>query len=282
MIWQTARRALDLSVHGVVMGILNLTPDSFFDGGAYLDPNRAVEHALQMLAEGAGIIDLGGESTRPGASPVSTAEETARVLPVVEALLARAPDCLVSIDTSKAAVAEAALARGAAIVNDVTALRGDPAMAGVVARAGAGVVLMHMQGTPASMQQAPVYADVVAEVRAFLAECLAAALSAGIAPECIALDPGIGFGKTAAHNLSLLRALETLPAGGRPLVLGVSRKAFLAAWAGTAALADRLGPTVALTAWARIKGTRVLRVHDVRANVAALRTVEAILHLSSV
>jgi dihydropteroate synthase len=277
MIWQTARRALDLSAHGVIMGILNLTPDSFSDGGAFPEFGRATEHALRMLAEGAGIIDIGGESTRPGAEPLPAEEEMRRVLPVVEALLARAPDCLVSVDTSKAAVAAAALERGAAIVNDVTALRGDPAMAGTVARSGAGVVLMHMQGTPRTMQDRPEYQDVVAEVRDFLAGRLRAAVEAGIAPGCVALDPGIGFGKTAGHNLALLRELETLGPGGRPLVVGVSRKGFLSAFAGTSALADRLGPTVAATALAREKGVRVLRVHDVRPNVAALRLAEALL-----
>jgi dihydropteroate synthase len=259
------------------MGILNLTPDSFSDGGAFSDVSRATEHALQMLADGAGIIDIGGESTRPGAEPVPLEEELRRVLPVIGSLLARSQECLISIDTSKAQVARAALDLGAAIVNDVTALRGDPAMAGVVARARAGVVLMHMQGTPRTMQEQPIYGDVVAEVREFLAERLAGALADGIAPECVALDPGIGFGKTAAHNVRLLRELGTLTSGGRPLVLGVSRKAFLSRYTGTAGWPDRVWPTVALTALAREKGVRVLRVHDVRPNVAALRLAEELL-----
>jgi dihydropteroate synthase len=276
MIWQTARESLDLSAHGVVMGILNLTPDSFSDGGAFVEVERATGHALQMWADGAGIIDIGGESTRPGATPVPAAEEMRRVLPVIEALLAREPRCLISIDTSKAEVAAAALARGAAIVNDVTALRGDPAMGETVARAGAGVVLMHMQGTPQTMQDRPTYGDVVAEVREFLSTRFDAALAAGIAPECIALDPGIGFGKTPEHNLALLRHLGALRVGNCPLVLGVSRKGFLAGFAGASAAADRLWPTVALTALAREKGADVLRVHDVRPNLAALRVAEAL------
>ena len=259
------------------MGILNVTPDSFSDGGAFPEFGRATARALEMLNDGAGIIDIGGESTRPGAEPVPVDEELRRVLPVVEALRARAPDCLISIDTSKAAVAAAALERGAAIINDVTALRGDPAMAETVARAGAGVVLMHMQGAPPTMQQRPAYGDVVAEVRAFLTERLGAALVAGIPRECIALDPGIGFGKTAEHNLALLRELGTLGVDGRPLVLGVSRKALLAKFTGSSELAERLWPTVAMTALAREKGVVVLRVHDVRPNVAALRVAEALL-----
>ena len=259
------------------MGILNVTPDSFSDGGSYLDPARAADHALAMLAEGAEIIDIGGESTRPGAAPVPPDEEARRVLPVIEAIVARAPDCLLSIDTSKAAVARAALERGAAIVNDVTALRGDPAMAGVVAGHGAGVVLMHMQGEPRTMQAHPVYADVTGEVRAFFAERLAAALRAGIPAACVAFDPGIGFGKNFGHNLTLLRALDKLNVENRPLVLGVSRKSFLAKASGTELVADRLWPTVALTALGRERGARVLRVHEVRPNLSALRVAEAML-----
>ena len=260
------------------MGVVNATPDSFSDGGSFLDPARATDHALAMLDEGAAMVDVGGESTRPGAQPVSAEEEIARVVPVVEAVLARRPNCLISVDTSKATVARAALAHGAAIINDVTALRGDPAMAKVVAEAGAGLILMHMQGEPRTMQVNPTYGDVVAEVRAFFTERLEAAHAAGIAPECVAFDPGIGFGKTVDHNLALLRALPTLPPPGRPLVLGVSRKSFLAKIAGADTLADRLWPTVALTAYGREHGANVLRVHDVRPNLAALRTVEALLN----
>ena len=278
MTWQLAGgRTLDLSTRGAIMGIVNVTPDSFSDGGTFLDPERAATYAVTMLDEGATIIDVGGESTRPGAAPVSAEDELARVLPVVAAIFARRPGSLVSVDTSKAAVARAALECGAAIINDVTALRGDPGMAAVVAEHGAGVVLMHMQGEPRTMQANPTYGDVTAEVCAFFAERLEAARAAGIAAECVAFDPGIGFGKTVAHNLTLLRDLAALSVAGRPLVLGVSRKSFLAKIAGAQDLPERLWPTVALTALGRERGAAVLRVHDVRPNLLALRTVEALL-----
>ncbi len=254
------------------MGILNVTPDSFSDGGRFLDPGAAVDRALAMLAEGAAIIDIGGESTRPGAAPVSEPEEMARVFPVIEALVAKAPDCLISIDTSKAAVAKGALDRGAAIVNDITALQGDPAMAQAVR--GAGVVLMHMQGTPRTMQIAPQYEDVSAEVGSHLVRAMEAAAEGGIPLECIALDPGIGFGKTVEHNLQLLRDLPTFGFADRPVALGVSRKGFLSKISGAE---DRLPATLAITAYARQKGVRIFRVHDVGSNVAVLRTVEALL-----
>jgi dihydropteroate synthase len=276
MIWQNRRRTLDLSVRGVIMGILNVTPDSFSDGGAHAGPEAAAEHALAMLGDGAAIIDIGGESTRPGAVPVPLDEELRRVLPVIRRLAQQAPDCLISIDTSKAAVALAALEAGAAIVNDVTALTGDPAMAGVIAKSGAGVVLMHCQGTPPTMQNAPAYADVTQEVRIFLEQRLVAAIAAGIAPECIALDPGIGFGKSAAHNLTLLRDLAALQTADRPLLVGVSRKQFLAKAAGVENMADRLWPTLAISALAREKGARILRVHEVRPNLASMRMAEAL------
>ena len=258
------------------MGILNVTPDSFSDGGNYLDPTAALAHGLTMLAEGAAILDIGGESTRPGADAVGEQEELRRILPVIDGLLARAPDCLISVDTSKAAVARAALEHGAAIVNDVTALRGDAAMVGVIAASGAGVVLMHMQGTPRTMQLQPHYEDVVAEVREFFVARARLAETAGIAPACLAFDPGIGFGKTVEHNLTLLRGLEMLALDGCPLVLGVSRKSFLSKVAGTTTLPARLWPTVALTALLREKGARVLRVHDVQPNVAAMRVAESL------
>ncbi len=278
MIWQLGGgRTLDLSERGVVMGILNVTPDSFSDGGNFFDAGRAVEQALTMLDEGAAIIDLGGESTRPGAAPVPADEEIRRVVPVLEALLRQRPNCLVSIDTSKAAVARAGLARGAAIINDVTALRGDPATAAVVAEHGAGVILMHMQGEPRTMQNHPVYADVTAEVRAFFAERLAVAVAAGIPAARVAFDPGIGFGKTVAHNLSLLRDLAALTVDDRPLVLGVSRKSFLTKISAAATVPERLWPTVAMTALLRERGARILRVHEVRPNLLALQAVEALL-----
>ena len=278
MTWQLAGgRTLDLRARGAIMGIVNVTPDSFSDGGAFFDPDRAAAHAVAMLDEGAAIVDVGGESTRPGADPVSAEDELARVLPVVEAILAQRPRGVISIDTSKAVVARAALERGAAIINDVTALRGDPGMAAAVAEYGAGVILMHMQGEPRTMQANPTYSDVVAALRAFFAERLAAAQAAGISADRVAFDPGIGFGKTVAHNLTLLRNLEALSAAGRPLVLGVSRKSFLAKIAGAEDLPERLWSTVALTVLGRERGAGVLRVHDVRPNLLALRTVEALL-----
>ena len=280
MIWQTARGVIDLGCRGAVMGILNVTPDSFSDGGEHFSTERAIAHAVRMCEEGAAIIDVGGESTRPGSSPVPAAEEAGRVLPVVAGLLARVPSCLVSVDTSKAEVARAALDAGAAIINDVTALRGDPAMRRVVAEAGAGVVLMHLRGTPATMQQNPYYANVVKEVRNHLQESMKAAQEAGIDGRCIALDPGIGFGKGLEHNLTLLRHLPELRLDDRPLVLGVSRKSFLAKIAPAASMPERLWPTVALTALLRAQGAQVLRVHDVRENLAALRAAEAVLGIA--
>ena len=274
MLWTNSRRPVDLAQRGAIMGILNVTPDSFSDGGQFTSVETAVTHALQMVRDGADVIDIGGESTRPGASPVGAAEEQRRVVPVIRALRAQSPEILISIDTSKSCVAEAALNAGADIINDVTALRGDPAMAGIAAARGAGVCLMHMRGTPADMQHDPRYADVVAEVCDFLDTRLGHAVAAGIDRECLALDPGIGFGKSRDHNLALLRAVATLAAahGDRPLLLGVSRKSFLGGHA-----ADRLWPTVALTALLRARGARIFRVHDVRANCDALRMTEAIL-----
>jgi dihydropteroate synthase len=259
-----------------VMGILNVTPDSFSDGGEHLGTDIALEHARRMIAEGAGIIDIGGESTRPGAREVPAAEEIARTVPVVAALRAEW-DGLISIDTSKAAVAEAALAAGADIVNDVSGLLADPEMAGVCARSGCGVVVMHMQGTPRTMQAAPRYSDVVAEVRAFFVERLAALTAAGVDAAALCFDPGIGFGKTLAHNLELLRSLEKISIAGRPLLLGVSRKSFIGKILGTDELDAREWPTVAITASAREKGVMLHRVHAVRPNREALRMTEAIL-----
>lgn len=277
MIWQHARGSLDLSVRGAIMGILNVTPDSFSDGGQYADAARAIDHGLAMWAEGAAILDIGGESTRPGAAAVDAREELGRVLPVIDGLVSQAPGCLISIDTSKASVAQAALDHGAVIVNDVTALHGDADMAGVVAKGRAGVILMHMQGTPRTMQLDPRYDDVLAEVGSFFADRARVAEAAGIPAACLAFDPGIGFGKTVEHNLTLLRKLERLAGTGHPLVLGVSRKSFLAGMSGVGTMSDRLWPTLALTALLREKGARVLRVHDVKPNVAALRVAESLL-----
>jgi dihydropteroate synthase len=258
-----------------VMGIVNVTPDSFSDGGLHADTNSAVAHGLLLAAEGAAILDIGGESTRPGALPVSLDDELARVVPVVERLAAATP-VLLSIDTTKAAVARAALDAGAALVNDVTALRGDPAMAGLVAERGCPVCLMHMLGEPRTMQNDPRYHDVVAEVAAFLEERLAAAVAAGVREEQVLLDPGIGFGKTLHHNLLLLAHLDRIAALGRPLVLGASRKRFIGALLG-AGPGERVSGTVATTVLGLARGAAVVRVHDVRPNVEAVRVVAAVL-----
>ena len=257
-----------------LMGVVNVTPDSFSDGGLYLDPAAAIAHGQELVAAGAGILDVGGESTRPGAAEVAAAEELRRVLPVVEGLAGGEAE--VSIDTSKAAVAAAALDAGATIVNDVTALRGDPDMAALCAERGATVVLMHMRGSPRTMQEDPTYEDVVAEVKDFLAARLAAAGAAGIAAGRVWLDPGIGFGKTAEHNLELLRRLGELRELGRPLVIGTSRKSFIGRLDGSAA-GERLGGTIASSVLAAAEGAEVLRVHDVAEVGQALAVATAIL-----
>ncbi|HEY2480342.1 MAG TPA: dihydropteroate synthase [Solirubrobacterales bacterium] len=257
-----------------LMGVVNVTPDSFSDGGLYLDPGAAILHGKALAGAGAAILDLGGESTRPGAAPVAADEELRRVEPVVAGLVGVAE--AISVDTSKATVAEAALDAGASIVNDVTALRGDPEMAALVADRGAGLVLMHMAGEPRTMQVNPEYGDVVAEVRDFLAARLAAAVAAGIDESRIWLDPGIGFGKTAQHNFELLRGLGELVSLGRPILVGTSRKSFIGRTDGSAA-DDRLGGTIATSILAATAGASVLRVHDVREMAQALRVTSAVL-----
>lgn len=257
-----------------LMGVVNVTPDSFSDGGLYLDPAAAVAHGRELAEAGADILDVGGESTRPGAEAVSVEEELRRVVPVVEGLTA--VEAEVSVDTSKAAVAAAALEAGATIVNDVTALRSDPEMAVLCAERGATVVLMHMLGDPRTMQEDPRYGDVVEEVRGFLAERLAAALAAGIEEERIWLDPGIGFGKTPAHNMELLRRLGELRELGRPLVVGTSRKSFIGKVDGSAA-GERLGGTIASSILAAAEGAEVLRVHDIAEMRQALAVAAAII-----
>ncbi len=257
------------------MGIVNVTPDSFSDGGLYADTESAVARGLLLAAEGAAIIDVGGESTRPGSEAVAVGDELARVVPAIEGLAA-ASQALVSIDTTKAAVARAALDAGAGLVNDVTALRGDPAMAALVAERGCPVCLMHMLGEPRTMQEAPRYDDVVGEVIAFLERRLTDALAAGVREEQVLLDPGIGFGKTLDHNLLLLRHLDRIAALGRPVVLGASRKRFIGALLGAAPL-ERAYGTVATTVLGVAAGAAVIRVHDVRANLEALRVTQAIL-----
>jgi dihydropteroate synthase len=256
------------------MGVLNVTPDSFSDGGLHLDPSAAVAAARRMVDEGAAIVDVGGESTRPGAEGVSTGEELRRVEPVLEAL----SGLPLSIDTAKAPVAARALELGAELVNDVTALRGDPELAGVVAGAGAYLCLMHMQGEPRTMQSAPHYHDVVSEVKAFLEERLAFAVAEGVPEELVCLDPGIGFGKTVEHNVELVRRLDELVALGRPVLVGLSRKSSLGRLLGdpaatTGSTAASLGAAVV----ALERGATILRVHDVREHVEALTVAAAFL-----
>jgi dihydropteroate synthase len=258
----------------LVMGVVNVTPDSFSDGGRFLDPARAIEHGRELAAEGADILDVGGESTRPGAEAVSSGEELLRVQPVVEAL---ARDGLeVSIDTSKAVVAEAAIDAGATMVNDVTALRGDSELAGVCAQAGCEVVLMHMLGDPRTMQENPTYDDVVHDVRDFLADRIEYAISEGIEERRIWVDPGIGFGKTVEHNLELHRRLGELVELGRPVAFGSSRKSFIGKLTG-AGVDRRIGGTIASNAIAYANGARMVRVHDVKPIRDALTVAEAIL-----
>jgi dihydropteroate synthase len=257
-----------------VMGVVNVTPDSFSDGGVNFDPDDAVATARRMVEEGAAIVDVGGESTRPGSGGVSAGEELRRVVPVLE----RLDGLPLSIDTSKAEVARRALALGAELVNDVTALRGDPRMAEVVAESGAYLCLMHMQGEPRTMQADPRYDDVVDDVKAFLAERLAAAVAAGIPEQRICLDPGIGFGKTVEHNFELVRRLSDLIALGRPVVVGFSRKSSLGRLLGdptatTGSVAASVGAAVA----AYERGATLLRVHDVREHVEALAAARAAL-----
>jgi dihydropteroate synthase len=256
-----------------LMGVVNVTPDSFSDGGLYLDSEAAVAHGEELLRDGASILDVGGESTRPGAVEVDEAEELRRTQPVVAAL---ARGATASIDTSKLAVAEAALDAGASIVNDVTALRRDPQMAALCADRGAGVVLMHMPGNPRTMQDDPRYDDVVDDVKAFLAGRVEFAVSEGIAEERIWLDPGIGFGKTVEHNLELLRRLAELRELGRPLVIGASRKSFIGKIDGSG-VDERLGGSIASSVLAAAEGADVLRVHDVAETAEAMRVAEAIL-----
>jgi dihydropteroate synthase len=257
------------------MGILNVTPDSFSDGGRYLSVENAIAHGLELVEEGAAILDIGGESTRPGATGVGVEEERRRVLPVIEGLRAAGTSARISIDTSKAAVAADALAAGATLVNDVTALRGDPELAAVCARAGAEVCLMHMLGEPRTMQQDPRYGDVVDEVKAFLAERVEFAVAAGIAEDRLLLDPGIGFGKTLAHNLELLARLHEIVELGRPVLVGTSRKSFLGRITGRG-VEDRVAATVGSCVIAYVEGARLFRVHDVSPVRDALAVAAAV------
>jgi dihydropteroate synthase len=272
LLLRCADRTLDLS-RPLVMGVLNVTPDSFSDGGRFLSSAAAVEQGVRLAAEGAAIIDVGGESTRPGAEAVGVDEELRRVVPVIERLRA-ATDAIISIDTSKPEVMRAASAAGAGLINDVTALRAPHALAAAAA-SGCAVCLMHMQGEPRTMQLAPRYTDVVGEVRAFLAARVAASLAAGLTPERLVVDPGFGFGKTLEHNLTLLRHLAGLAIDGRPVLVGLSRKSMLGTLTGRAS-GERLHGSVALAVIAALRGARIIRAHDVAATVEALKVVAAI------
>jgi dihydropteroate synthase len=264
----------------VVVGILNVTPDSFSDGGDFLDPEAAAEHAATMLDEGADILDVGGESTRPGSDPVSQTEEIRRVVPVVERILSVRPEALISVDTYRSGTATAALEAGASLINDVTALRGDPGMVSVIVEAECPVILMHMQGEPKTMQKEPYYQDVVHEVRDFLAERVGYAVAAGVRSEDVILDPGIGFGKNFQHNLDLLRNLNVFVDLGFPVLIGASRKSFIEKITGAQVARDRVWGTVATTVLAYERGATFFRVHDVRANREALAVAQAVLHTS--
>ncbi|MGB6450174.1 MAG: dihydropteroate synthase [Steroidobacteraceae bacterium] len=265
-------RTLDLSVP-VVMGVLNVTPDSFSDGGRFADPDRAVEHALQMVEEGAAIVDVGGESTRPGASPVSVSEELHRVVPVIERLAGRTT-AVISVDTSKPEVMRTAAAAGADMINDVRALALPGALAAAAATSCA-VCLMHMQGEPATMQHGPAYVDVVSEVKAFLLGRAQACREVGMPDERIAIDPGFGFGKTLAHNLELLRRLPELAESGIPVTVGLSRKSALASLTGRLS-GDRLAGSLALAAIAVLHGASIVRAHDVAATLDTIRVAQAV------
>lgn len=267
-------KTLILGVHTHVMGILNVTPDSFSDGGCYLDVEQAVAHAELMAVEGATLIDIGGESSRPGASPVSIDEELARILPVIRAV-ADTVDVLLSVDTYKAEVARSALEAGAHLINDITALHGDTGMAAIVAEMGAGLILMHMKGTPRTMQQSPQYGDVVGEICMSLQKSIQTAEAQGVAAERIIIDPGIGFGKTMEHNLEILKRLEEFRELQKPLLIGTSRKSFIGNIL-ELPVTERVEGTTATVCWAIAHGVDIVRVHDVKANVRAAQMTDAL------
>jgi dihydropteroate synthase len=273
--WQLRDRVLNPGTPPLVLGIVNVTPDSFSDGGQFLDAGAAITQALRLVEQGADLLDIGGESTRPGSQPVALDEELSRVIPVIRRLAAQTSVSL-SVDTSKAEVARQALEAGAHIINDITALQGDPAMPDVIRRYRAGVILMHMQGTPATMQTAPHYENVVAEVAAFLEARLQACADLGIAGSQVVLDPGIGFGKTTEQNVQLLTHLEELRLLGRPVCLGVSRKGFLGKLLGRP-LEQRLAGSLAAVCYALLRGgAQILRVHDVAQTRDAIVVLEAL------
>ena len=270
MLFSCCGTTYDLAKKALILGILNVTPDSFSDGGSFLEVEKAAAHGLQLLAEGASILDIGGESTRPGALPITAEEELRRVIPVIRALRKKT-EASISIDTSKATVAEAAIVAGATIINDISGLENDPSIATIAASTGAGLILMHKQGTPLTMQAAPSYPndDVVASVINFLSHARAKAIKSGVAADAIVLDPGLGFGKTVEHNFTLLRAIPQLTQLGAPLLIGHSRKSFLGG-----AIDNRLFPSIAVTSLARYHGAMLFRVHDPLPHREALAVVE--------
>jgi dihydropteroate synthase len=272
--WRLRTRTLQFGPRPLLMGIVNVTPDSFSDAGQFFDPQAAICHALKLLDDGADILDIGGESTRPYSAPVSAEEEIRRVLPVIEAVLQQRPQAIVSIDTSKATVAEEAIARGAEIINDITALAGDPGMLPLAKHSAAGVCVMHMQGTPRTMQDNPHYGDVVNEVLAYLRQRCNDLVAAGLDRERICLDPGIGFGKTNTHNLALMTKCRRFHELGRPLLVGHSRKAFIGKLIGDKT-ADRTAGTIGGALALAVQGIQIIRVHDVAAMRQALTLFEA-------
>lgn len=275
-IWPLPRTNLPWGERTLIMGVVNVTPDSFSDGGRFLETGAAVEQGLKLLAEGADVLDIGGESTRPGSDPTSPADELKRVLPVIQGVMERAPRAVISIDTYRTQVASEAIAAGAQVINDVTALRGDSAMAALAASSGAGLVLMHMRGQPKTMQVNPEYDDVVGEVGAMLAARAQAAQAAGVARERIVLDPGIGFGKNLQHNLTLIRNLGRLRAVGYPVLLGASRKAMLGMITGKAS-DQRLWSTIGVHVAGAMLGADMVRVHDVEPVRDAILAADAVL-----
>jgi len=272
-VWKLRTRTLDFSRRPLVMGIINVTPDSFSDGGRFLDPRAAIEQAFQLAADGADLLDIGGESTRPYSEPVSVDEELRRVVPVIEGVATKV-QIPISIDTSKAAVARAAIEAGAEIINDVTAFEGDPVMVALAVETNVGVCAMHMQGTQQTMQDNPSYADVVAEVKAYLRQRRDALVAAGVARDRICLDPGIGFGKTHDHNIKLMAHCHEFHALGCPLLVGHSRKGFLAKLIGDKE-ADRTSATIGAALSLAVQGVQIVRVHDVRPVLEALLAFEA-------
>jgi dihydropteroate synthase len=273
--WRCREHLLPLGERTLVMGIVNVTPDSFSDGGMFDDAAQAVKHGLQLIADGADILDVGGESTRPGSDPVTTDEELRRVTPVIEGLHAEAPHTPISVDTRHAAVAGIAIEAGAAIVNDVSAAA-DPDMLSLARDTGAGLVLMHMQGEPKTMQEHPVYGDVVSEVRDFLASKIGSAVAAGVPRDRLCVDPGIGFGKDLGHNLALLREIDTFAELRVPVLVGVSRKRFIGQLSGVEDPTERVDGTAGAVAWCAARGVDVVRVHDVREMTRVVHVVDAI------